>query len=134
MNTLLMDEIEPAVAPGGPQTLRLAIDPGVSASSQVGSGVCIRGEIHGQQDLFIDGEVNGSIALPGHTLILGPKANVKAGVKARNVIVVGTVEGKIEATERIELRNRCRVLGEIRSPRLMVEAGAYLQGTIEVLR
>jgi len=84
--------------------------------------------------MFVDGEVAGNITLPEHTLTIGPKANVKAGIKAKYVVLFGTVEGNIEASDRVELRNCCSLLGDIRSPRVMIENGAYIKGTVEVVR
>lgn len=104
------------------------------ATSLVGSAVTIGGEIFCKQDLFVNGVVNGSMTLPNHKLTIGPEATVKADIKAHNVVIVGNVEGKIEASERIELRSRCRLMGDVRSPRVMIENGAYIKGTIEVTR
>ena len=115
--------------PDGP---RPAIDAGVSAPNRVGSTVRIQGEIHGEQDLFVDGEVSGSVLVPGHTLTIGPNANVKATIKARSVVLVGNVEGNIQATERVEIRSHSSLLGDVRSPRVMIENGAYVKGTVEV--
>ena len=117
-----------------PDPERPAIDPGVSAPNQLGSAVRIQGEIFGQQDMFVDGEVAGSMTLPEHTLTIGPKGRVKANIKARKLVLVGTVEGNIEAGERIELRGTCHVMGDVRSPRIKIENGAYIKGTIEVLQ
>ena len=103
-------------------------------TSMVGSAVIIGGDIQCQQDLFIDGEVNGTMSVPRHKLTIGPSARVKADIKAHNVVIAGSVEGKIEASERIELRNRCHLTGDIRSPRVMIENGAVVKGTIEVTR
>jgi cytoskeletal protein CcmA (bactofilin family) len=103
-------------------------------TSMVGTAVKIGGEIHCEQDLFIDGEVNGTMFVPKHKLTIGPSARVKADIKAHNVVIAGSVEGKIEASERIELRNRCRITGDIRSPRVMIEDGALVKGTVEVTR
>jgi len=113
---------------------RLAIDPGIGAPNQVGCTVRIEGEIYSQQDMSVDGEITGILTLPKHTLTIGPKANVRAKIKAQNVVLVGNVEGDIEATERIELRSRCSLLGNVRSPRIVIENGAYIKGAVEVLR
>jgi cytoskeletal protein CcmA (bactofilin family) len=84
--------------------------------------------------MLVDGQVAGSIMLPEHTLTIGPKATVKAGIKAKCVILVGTVEGNIEASDRVELRNCCSLAGDIRSPRIVIENGAYIKGRLEVVR
>lgn len=119
MSTFFVDATETAAAP---------------ATSMVGNGVTIGGEIHCQQDLLVDGEVNGSVVIPDHKLTIGPKAKVKADIKGHNVVVVGNVEGNIEANERIELRSQCRLMGDVRSPRIVIENGAYIKGSIEVTR
>ena len=134
MNTFLINRTGP---PGNeliPDDPRLAIDPGVNAPSHVGTTVRIEGEICGQHDLLVDGEVVGTMILPEHTLTVGAKAKVKANIKAQNVVLVGDVEGSIEAGKLIELRSCCSVVGDIRSPRIMVENGAYIKGAIEVTR
>ena len=100
----------------------------------MGSAVRIEGDIYSQQDLFVDGEVNGSVTLPGHKLSIGPNAKVKANIKAKNVVLVGNLEGKIEASERIELRSSCRLLGDIRGRRIQIENGAFIKGSVEVIR
>lgn len=132
MNTLLANKANPDERVL--DSPRPAIDPGVSAPSQVGSTVRIDGEICGQHDMFVDGEINGSIMLPEHTLTIGPKATVKANIRAQKVVLVGNMEGNIEAGERIEVRSCCSLLGDMRSPRIMIENGAYIKGAIEVIR
>jgi cytoskeletal protein CcmA (bactofilin family) len=134
MNTFLINETDPRGDSSVAYGPRLAINPGVNAPSQLGSSVRIEGEIYCQEDIFVDGDVNGSMALPNCQLSIGPKANVKANIKARNVVLVGNLEGNIEASERIELRSRCSLLGNVKSPRIIVENGAFIKGTIEVIR
>ena len=133
MNTLLANETDSA-ATGFTPTPYLPAEPAKIATAMVGSAVTIGGEIYSQQDLFVDGEVNGSLTLPNHKLTIGPQAKVKANIKAQNVVIVGSVEGKIEASERIELRNHCQLVGDIRGPRVVIENGAYIKGSIEVTR
>jgi cytoskeletal protein CcmA (bactofilin family) len=132
MSTFFVNEADPTVAKGN--NSRLAVEPGVSAPSRVGGTVRIEGEIYGKQDMLVEGEIAGSVMVPEHTLTIGPEANVKANIKARNVVVLGNVEGSIEASESIEIRSCCTLLGDIWSPRIMVENGAYIKGTIEVVR
>jgi cytoskeletal protein CcmA (bactofilin family) len=131
VNAFLSNEADPAIAKG---TSRLAAEPGTSAPSRVGGTVRIEGEIFSQQDMLVDGEIAGSIMLPAHTLTIGLEAKVKANIKAKNVVILGTVDGNIEAGNRIEVRSCCSLYGDIRSPRIMVENGAYIKGTIEVVR
>jgi len=132
MSTTFMNETDPAEAAAA-RAPRVAESATIS-QSLVGCAVKIGGDIYCQQDLFIDGEVTGTLAVPNHKLTIGPQAHVKADIKAHNVVIVGSVEGKIEAGERIELRNRCQLIGDIRSPRVMIESGAVIKGSIEVTR
>jgi len=133
MNTFLVNKADSAAAKGVTDG-RFAVEPGASAPSQVGSAVRIEGDIYGQEDLLIDGEVKGNIVLHDNQLTIGPNANVKASIKAKNVVLIGRVEGNIEASVRIELRSVCSMLGDVRSPRIMVENGAYIKGAVEVVR
>ena len=134
MSTSLINGINPSEAPGIPPSTRMALDPGTTSTSMVGSAVTIGGDIFCKQDLFVDGEVHGTLNLPEHKLTIGPSGNVKANIKAHNVVIVGKVEGTIEATERIELRGKCQLTGDVRSPRVSIENGAFIKGKIEVVR
>src|SRR5581483_3917791 len=121
MSTTFMNQTEPADAAAnrGPRVTESEM-----AQSLVGCAVKIGGDIYCQQDLFVDGEVTGTLAVPNHKLTIGPQAHVKADIKAHNIVIVGNVEGKIEASERVELRGKCQLTGDIRSPRIMIENGA----------
>jgi cytoskeletal protein CcmA (bactofilin family) len=101
--------------------------------SNLGSRVRIQGKIFSDQDLQVDGEVEGTVEVHGHNLTIGPRAKVRADIKAQNVSVVGTVEGTIEASERIELCSQCRVLGKIKTRRIAIKDGAFFKGNIEVM-
>ena len=129
-----MNGINPAEGTGISPSTRVALEPATIATSMVGSAVTIGGDIFCKQDLFVDGEVNGTLNLPQHKLTIGPSGNVKANIKAHNVIIVGNVEGQIEATERIELRSKCHLTGDVRSPRITIENGAFIRGKVEVIR
>jgi cytoskeletal protein CcmA (bactofilin family) len=126
--------IEPTVAAGNLDSSRITVEPSAGATSQLSSAVRIEGDIYAQQDLFMDGEVNGNVTVPNHKLSIGPNATVKANIKAKSVVLIGSLEGNIEASERIELRGKSSLLGGIRSPRIQVETGAFIQGAIEVIR
>jgi cytoskeletal protein CcmA (bactofilin family) len=134
MSTPVINGINAAEAPGIPPSTRVALEPGTIATSMVGSAVTIGGDIFCKQDLFVDGEVNGTLNLPEHKLTIGPSGIVKANIKAHNVIIVGRVEGTIEATERIELRGKCHMTGDVKSPRVTIENGAFIKGNVEVVR
>jgi cytoskeletal protein CcmA (bactofilin family) len=132
MSTTLLNETDSVDSTGAGRGPR--VSESAAAQSLVGCAVKIGGDIYCQQDLFIDGEVTGTMNIPAHKLTIGPQARVKADIKAHNVVIVGNVEGKIEATERVELRGRCQLTGDVRSPRIMIENGAVIKGTVEVTR
>ena len=72
--------------------------------AHIGKSVNIKGEVSGSEDIYVDGQVEGSIQLAGNSLTVGPHGRVRANVTARNVTVGGTVDGNIQANERTELR------------------------------
>jgi len=102
--------------------------------ASIGKSVVIKGELSGSEDLYLDGEVEGSIVLNGNSLTVGPNGRVRAHIKAREVIVHGKVDGNILSAQRVELRRSAAVLGDITSQRIMIEDGAYLKGSIDVQR
>ncbi len=102
-------------------------------STVIGRSVTIRGELSGKEDLFMDGVVEGTISLPESKLTVGPNARVLADVDARDVVVYGTVEGKIRASGRVELRASAVVHGDIFAARLSIEEGAGVTGRVEML-
>jgi cytoskeletal protein CcmA (bactofilin family) len=100
--------------------------------ASIGKSVVIKGELSGSEDLYLDGEVEGSIVLNGNSLTVGPNGRVRAHIKAREVIVHGKVDGNILSAQRVELRRSAAVLGDISSKRIMIEDGAFVKGSIDV--
>jgi cytoskeletal protein CcmA (bactofilin family) len=103
-------------------------------TSTLGRTVRVEGKIVSHQDLHVDGQVDGIIELPDNKLTIGPQANVKATIKAQNVSLVGNAEGTIEANERVELCSQSRLVGDIKTPRLVIKEGAYIKGRVDVVR
>lgn len=101
--------------------------------SHLGRGVHIQGKIFSEQDLQVDGEVDGTLVCD-HNLAVGFRGRVRADIKAQNVSIVGNVEGNIEASDRIELCSQCRVVGQIKTRRIAIKDGAYFKGNIEVIQ
>jgi len=104
------------------------------SSAVLGKSVIVKGEIHGREDLTIDGEVEGTIELQEHRLTIGPNAKVNATVKAREVVVLGTLHGNVETRDRVEIRKEARLVGDIRTARIVIEDGAYFKGAVDILR
>lgn len=105
-----------------------------SGFAQIGKSVYIKGELSGSEDLYLDGQVEGSIALKGNSLTVGPNGQVKGGVEAKGVVVQGKLEGNIHASERVELRKSAIVTGDITTQRLSIEEGASLKGKVDTQR
>lgn len=106
---------------------------GESAVTMIGKSVCIRGELNGKEDLYMDGEIEGTISLPENRLTIGPNARVMADIVARDVIIQGHVDGNIKASGRVELQQSAHVMGDILSVRLSMEENAIMSGRIELL-
>ncbi len=103
-----------------------------SEIATIGKSVVVKGELSGSEDLVVDGEVEGSIALRGQSLTIGPNGRVRANIEARNVIVHGRVDGDIHASERVELRKSASLSGDITTARISIEDGAFFKGTIDI--
>lgn len=100
----------------------------------IGKSVIIKGQIFSREDLTIDGEVEGTIELQEHRLTVGPNGKVSAGVKAREIVVLGTVHGNVEASDKIDIRKDAKLVGDIKTARIVIEDGAYFKGNIDIQR
>ena len=101
-------------------------------STVIGKSVIIRGEISGSEDLFLDGEIEGTITLSESRLTVGPNARVHADISVQDVVVFGRIEGNVRATGRLELRQSSTVIGDIQAGRLSIEESASLRGRVEL--
>ena len=102
-------------------------------TAAIGKSLVLTGTLVSQEDVFIDGTVEGTIELSDSDLTVGPNGNVKANIKARKITVFGRVTGKMFPAERIELLKTATVRGTIKTPRIVVEEGAVIHGKIESL-
>jgi cytoskeletal protein CcmA (bactofilin family) len=98
----------------------------------IGKSVFIKGELVSDEDLTIDGRIEGTIALGDHCLTVGVGAAIQADLTAHTLIISGAVTGNVTATERIEILETGSVDGDITTPRLAVRDGAVLRGRIDV--
>src|SRR5438552_16946165 len=108
--------------------------PKTAEFAHIGKSVIIKGELSGSEDLYVDGQVEGSIELSGNRLIIGPHGQVRANVNAKGVIVQGKLEGNIRASERAELTKSAVVVGDIATQRVAIEEGAYFKGKVDIQR
>jgi cytoskeletal protein CcmA (bactofilin family) len=120
MSSMPLGRIEPDISRGG--------------SASIGKAVKIVGQIFSREDLFVDGDVEGTIELMEHKLTIGPNGKVHAGVKAREVVALGSIQGNVEASERLEIRKEARLVGDIRTARIVIEDGAYFKGSIDIVK
>ena len=102
--------------------------------AHIGKSVIVKGEISSSEDLFVDGEVRGAIELRDHSLTVGPNGKVEANVTAREIVVQGTLNGNLHATEKIEIRKTGSLLGDLTTARIIIEDGAYFKGSIDILK
>jgi len=102
------------------------------ATSIVCKGIFIRGQVTGNEDLQIDGEVSGSVQLAGARVAIGPEGRVEGSINAREIIVRGDLKGNLRATERITVGHTGRWHGDGVAPKLAIEEGAVVKGKLEV--
>jgi len=105
-----------------------------SGMASIGKAVKIIGQIFSKEDLYVDGDLEGTVELLEHKLTVGPNGNIHAGVKAREVIALGTIQGNVEAADKIEIRKDARLVGDIRTARILIEDGAYFKGSIDIIK
>lgn len=101
-------------------------------STVIGKAVIIRGDLSGSEDLYMDGDIEGSITLPESRLTIGPNARVHADIHARDVVVLGQLTGNVTATGRVDLRESAQVAGDIVAVRLAIEESVTLKGHVEL--
>jgi cytoskeletal protein CcmA (bactofilin family) len=102
------------------------------ATARLGASLHVKGEISGNEDLVIDGAVEGLVQLDERRLTVGATAKVTADIIAREVVVYGTVKGNLRAKDRIEIKKDGSVVGDLTTSRISIEDGAYFKGSIEI--
>ena len=105
-----------------------------TGNAVLGKSVIVKGQILSREDLTIDGEVEGTIEMQEHRLTIGQNGKVRASVKAREIIVLGTLHGNVETGDRIDIRKEAKLVGDIRTARIVIEDGAYFKGNVDIVR
>src|ERR1017187_9952579 len=109
--------------------------PSSNGAAVLGRSVTVRGEIYSQEDLTIDGEVEGSVEVSGHRLTLGPHSKVKVTqVKAHDLVVFGSLTGKVEVADKVHIRKDASLIGDIQTAGIVIEDGAYFRGGIDITK
>ncbi len=98
----------------------------------LGPSIRIRGDVSGDEDLLVQGQIEGSVDLAQHSVTIGAEGRVRANVSGRSVVVEGEVNGDLHGLEQVVLRRSARVQGNITSPRVVIEDGASFRGGIDM--
>ena len=130
----MLQSPEPKYAPA-PQTnsyvpVKTAAPPMEQAT--IGRTLVIKGEVSGSESIFIDGRVEGTISFPDARVTIGRNGNVAANVNAKELVIMGKVQGNVETADRLDIRADGSLTGDVITHRFTVEEGAVLKGGIEV--
>jgi cytoskeletal protein CcmA (bactofilin family) len=104
------------------------------SSAAMGKSVIIKGQIFSREDLYVDGEIEGVVECLEHRLTVGPNARMQTSIKAREIVILGTVHGNIEAGDRVDIKKNAKLVGDIKTTRITIEDGAYFKGSIDITR
>jgi cytoskeletal protein CcmA (bactofilin family) len=98
----------------------------------IGRTLVIKGEVSGAEALYIDGRVEGTISLPGNRVTIGRNGQVAASINAKELVIMGKVQGNVECADRLDIRSEGALTGDVITHRISVEDGAILSGGVEV--
>ncbi len=130
-------DVGPAAEPAGEKTAEAVpatggtTEPATACLTVIGETVTIRGRVSSQEDIVVNGEIVGDIEMPAHRLTIGMAGRVYGDVLAAESVALGTVEGNIDARQRFVIRASARMTGNIRTPSLTIEEGAFFKGESE---
>lgn len=119
-----------AVPPPPPMESRFKTE--MTTVANIGKSLQIKGEVSGDEDLTVEGKVEGKITLNGHVVTIGTNGRVMAEIRAKSVVVGGQVRGNVTADDRVEILATGTVLGDVRAPRVVLADGAHFKGTIDM--
>jgi cytoskeletal protein CcmA (bactofilin family) len=103
------------------------------STAAIGPSMRIKGEIYSREELLVDGDVEGLMASES-LLTVGPNGQIRANIKARDVVIFGSVRGDVDVTEKIAIRGQGSLIGNIKCAGIMIDDGAYFKGSIDILR
>ena len=106
---------------------------GNEAPVVIGRGMIIKGSLHSENDVFLDGEIDGDLNVENCSLLIGPHGKVVANVKAREVDIHGIMTGNVESTERTSIRSSGQLMGDVRTGGIVIESGAQFKGKVEIV-
>jgi cytoskeletal protein CcmA (bactofilin family) len=123
---------EPAPAPPRPAAPPPEARRADRATAVIGPSIFIKGDLSGDEDLVIEGRVEGKIDLKQHNVTIGKNGRVRADVFGNTVVVEGEVDGNLFAQQQAILRQSGAVRGNITAPRVMLEDGSRFRGSIDM--
>jgi cytoskeletal protein CcmA (bactofilin family) len=122
-------------APPAPAVAPTAFTPAAArGTSRITSGIRIKGEISGSDDLYIDGQAEGHFRFPESKVTVGPNGRVKANIEARDIVIEGSLTGNLKAAAAVQLGGSSRVEGSLIAARISIDDGARLRGKVEMTR
>jgi cytoskeletal protein CcmA (bactofilin family) len=98
----------------------------------IGTLVLIKGLLLSREDVYLNGQMEGTVEVPECRLTIGPEGRLQANVRAREIVVHGTIHGTVEAGEKIDIRQDAKLVCDIKSGRIIIEDGAYLKGSVDM--
>ncbi len=98
----------------------------------IGRSLIVKGEISGSESLYVDGKIEGTINLSDSRVTIGRNGSVAANISAREVVILGKVQGNIQVTDRLDIRSEGSLTGDVITQRISVEDGAILKGSVQV--
>ena len=124
----IQTSIQPPPQPSAPRSQ----PPPAKERALIGPSIEIKGSLSGDEDLFVEGRVEGKIELAQHSVTIGPSGRIKADIQGRSIVVMGEVEGNLVGSEQIFLRQSSKVRGNLIAPRVSLEDGSDFKGSIDM--
>src|SRR3984893_15735004 len=118
-------------SPSNPYTPSKTVSVPVEQAT-IGRSVVIKGEVSGTESLYIDGRIEGTVNFAEHRVTIGRNGSVAANISAREVVILGKVQGNIQCSDRLDIRSEGALTGDVITQRISVEDGAILKGSVQV--
>ncbi len=130
----MLQSPEPKYSPTAPTNSYVPVKTAAPTMEQatIGKTLVIKGEVSGSEALFVDGRIEGSVSFPDSRVTIGRNGNVAASVHAKELVIMGKVEGNVECSDRLDIRAEGSLTGDVITQRISVEEGAIMKGGIEV--
>jgi cytoskeletal protein CcmA (bactofilin family) len=118
--------------PEVPPTVSSSRSEPVREQAVIGASLVVKGDVSGDEDLVIQGQVEGKVLLKNHGITVGRNGQVRADLFGKTIAVDGTVQGNLYAEEKIVVRQSGNVRGNLQAPRICLEDGARFKGSIDM--